>query len=77
MGRIYSVLRISEIMKDFISEIIGRVQTEIKDQAEAVTAGVNINSFDDYKQSIGTIQGLQLALDIVNEILTEDNEDNS
>ena len=77
MGRIYSVLRISKIMKDIISEIIGRVKTEIKDQSEAVTAGVNINSFDDYKQSIGTIQGLQLALDIVNEILTEDDEDNS
>lgn len=77
MGRINSVPRISKNMKDIIGEIIGRVQTEIKDQAEAVTAGVNINSFDDYKQSVGTIQGLQLALDIVNEILTEDDEDNS
>ena len=77
LGRINSVPRISEIMKDIIGEIIGRVKTEINDQAEAVTAGVNINSFDDYKQSIGTIQGLQLALDIVNEILTEDDEDNS
>ena len=77
MGRIDSVLRISKNMKDIISEIIGRVKTEIKDQAEAVTAGTNINSFDDYKQAVGTIQGLQLALDIVNEILTEDDEDNS
>ena len=64
-------------MKDIISEIIGRVKTEIKDQAEAVTAGTNINSFDDYKQIVGVIQGLQLTLDIVNEILTEDDEDNS
>ena len=64
-------------MKDIISEIIGRVKTEIKDQAEAVTAGTNINSFDDYKQIVGIIQGLQLTLDIVNEILTEDDEDNS
>ena len=77
MGRIDSVLRISENMKDIIGEIIGRVKTEIKDQAEAVPAGSNINSFDDYKQSVGTIQGLQLALDIINEILTEDDEDNS
>lgn len=77
MGRIDSVLRISKNMKDIIGEIIGRVKTEIKDQAEAVTAGSNINSFDDYKQSVGTIQGLQLALDIINEILTEDDEDNS
>jgi len=64
-------------MKDFISEIIGRVRTEIKDHAEAVTAGTNINTFDDYKQHIGVIQGLQLTLDIVNEILTEDEEDES
>jgi hypothetical protein len=77
LGRIYSAVRISKNMKDIISEIIGRVKAEIKDQAEAVTAGSNINSFDDYKQSVGTIQGLQLALDIVNEILTEDDEDNS
>jgi hypothetical protein len=61
-------------MKDFISEIIGRVRTEIENQAEAVTAGSNINSFDDYKQHIGFIQGLQMTLDIVNEILTENDE---
>jgi hypothetical protein len=64
-------------MKDIISEIIGRVQTEIKDQAEAVTAGSNINSFDDYKQYVGKIEGLKLCLLIINEILTENDEDNS
>ena len=64
-------------MKDIISEIIGRVQTEIKDQAEAVTAGSNINSFDDYRQYVGKIEGLKLSLLIINEILTENDEDNS
>ena len=62
-------------MKDFISEIISRVRSEIQSQAETVTAGSNINTFDDYKQHIGIIQGLQTALDIVNEILTEDEEE--
>jgi hypothetical protein len=62
-------------MKDFISEIIGRVKTELENQAEAVTAGVNINSFDDYKQHIGVIQGLELALEIIDEILTENDEE--
>jgi hypothetical protein len=62
-------------MKDFISEIIGRVKTEVENQAEAVTAGVNINSFDDYKQHIGVIQGLELALEIIDEILTENDEE--
>ena len=62
-------------MKDFISEIIGRVRTEIKSHADTVTAGHNINSFDDYKQYVGKIEGLQLALDIIDEILTEDDEE--
>ena len=64
-------------MKDIISEIIGRVRAEKQIQADTVTAGVNINSFDDFKQYVGKIEGLQIALDIINEILTEDDEQNS
>lgn len=75
MGRPCVALRISKSMRDFISTIIGRIKAEVNDQAEAVTAGSNINSFDDYKQHIGCIQGLQLALSIIDEILTEDDED--
>ena len=77
MGRIYSDPRISKNMKDFLSEIIGRVKTELEYQAEAVTAGTNVNSFEDYKHAIGKIEGLQLALGIIDEILTEDEEDKS
>lgn len=62
-------------MKDFISEIIRRVRSEIQDHAEAVTAGSNINTFDDYKQTIGKIEGLKLTLSIIDEILTEDDEE--
>jgi hypothetical protein len=62
-------------MKDIVSEIISRVRAELKIQADTVTAGMNVNSFDDYKQYIGKIEGLQAALDIVDEILTEDNEE--
>lgn len=62
-------------MKDFISEIIRRVRSEIDSQAETVTAGSNVNSFDDYKQYVGRIEGLRIALDIVDEILTEDDEE--
>ena len=75
MGRIYSPQRISKNMKDFISEIIGRVKTEIQIQADTVTAGTNVNSFDDYRQYVGKIEGLQIALAIIDEILTEDEED--
>ena len=62
-------------MKDFISEIISRVRSEIQVQAEAVTAGTNVVSFEDYKHHVGKIEGLKLALEIVDEILTEDEED--
>ena len=64
-------------MKDFISEIISRVRGEIESQAETVTAGTNVNSFDDYKQYIGKIEGLKTTLAIIDEILTEDQEDES
>ena len=62
-------------MRDILSEIISRVRAEKQKVAEAVTAGAVVNSFDDYKQYVGAIQGLQTALDIIDEILTEDDED--
>jgi hypothetical protein len=62
-------------MKDFISEIISRVSSEIQNQAETVTAGTNVNTFDDYKQYVGKIEGLKLTLEIINEILTENEEE--
>jgi hypothetical protein len=62
-------------MKDFISEIISRVSSEIQNQAETVTAGTNVNTFDDYKQYVGKIEGLKLTLAIINEILTENEEE--
>ena len=64
-------------MKDFLSEIIGRVKAEQKSIAESVTAGTNVNSFDDYQRLVGRHEGLMLTLQIINEILTEDEEDES
>jgi hypothetical protein len=62
-------------MKDFIREIIGRVKTEQNSIAETVTAGMNVNSFDDYQRLVGRHEGFKMVLDIINEILTEDEED--
>lgn len=62
-------------MRDFISEVIHRVNGEKKNLVEAVTAGTNVHTFDDYQKLIGQIEGLDLTLTIVNEILTEDDED--
>ena len=62
-------------MKDILNEIISRVRAEKQKVAEAVTAGSVIKSFEDYRQYVGAIQGLQTSLDIIDEILTEDDED--
>jgi hypothetical protein len=62
-------------MKDFISETIDRVRSEKKKLAEAVTAGTNVHTFEDYQRLIGVIEGLNLTLAIVDEILTEDEEE--
>jgi hypothetical protein len=64
-------------MKDILSEIISRVRAELKTQADTVTAGTNVNTFPDYRHYIGKIEGLQSALDIIDQILTEDDEENS
>jgi len=64
-------------MKDFISEIIGRVKAEQKSIADSVTAGFNVNSFEDYQRLVGRHEGLMLTLDIINQLLTEDDEDES
>ena len=62
-------------MKDFISEIIDRVRDQKAKLADAVTAGTNVHTFDDYQYLIGQIEGLKTTLDIVNEILTENEDD--
>ena len=63
-------------MKDFISEIIRRVRDEKINLADTVTAGTNVNSFEDYQYLIGKIDGLRLTLDVIDQILTEDEEEN-
>jgi hypothetical protein len=62
-------------MKDFISEIISRTRDEQAKLAETLTAGINVNSFDDYQRLVGRYEGFKAVLDIINEILREDEED--
>ena len=61
-------------MKDFISEIIGRVKTERSNLADTITAGMNVNTFDDYQRMVGRYEGLSQTLNLIEEILTEDEE---
>jgi hypothetical protein len=62
-------------MKDFISEIIARTREEQAKLAETLTAGSNVNSFDDYQRLVGRFEGFKAVQDIINEILREDEED--
>jgi len=62
-------------MKDFISEIISRTRDEQSKLAETLTAGSNVNSFDDYQRLVGRYEGFKAVQDIINEILREDEED--
>jgi hypothetical protein len=62
-------------MKDLISETIGRLKKADEQLTEAIASGANIHSFDIYQKLVGKKEGLQEALSIINEILTEDNSD--
>jgi hypothetical protein len=62
-------------MVDFLSEIINRVQTERSNLADNVTAGMNVNTFEDYQRLVGRYEGFTIVLDMINEILTEDDEE--
>jgi hypothetical protein len=62
-------------MKDFLSTIIARTRDEQTKLADTLTAGSNVNSFDDYQRLVGRYEGFKAVLDIINEILREDEED--
>jgi len=61
-------------MKDFISEIISRTRNEQAKLAETLTAGVNVNSFEDYQRLVGRFEGFKEVIGIIDEILREDEE---
>lgn len=62
-------------MKDLISMTIERLKSADKDLSEMLASGMNIHSFDTYQKYVGKREGLLEALAIINEILSEDNQD--
>ena len=75
MGRQAPNVCIIVSMKDFISEIISRTRDEQTKLADTLTAGNNVNTFEDYQRLVGRYEGFKQTLDIINEILREDEED--
>jgi hypothetical protein len=61
-------------MGDFISDIINRLKKADQTVAEALSSGSNIHNFDSYQRILGTREGLQQALAIIEDLLTEDDE---
>lgn len=66
---------INKDMKDIISEMIKRLKNADKDLTLAISSGVNVHDFASYQRLVGQKAGIQDALDIINEILSEDEED--
>ena len=61
-------------MRDIVSEIIRRVSDERKLVGDTITAGTGIGNFEQYQRMIGRAEGFSLALDVINDILSEDDE---
>ena len=59
---------------NYVEQIIALVQKRRTDISESLGDG-HASSFDSYKQLVGQRQGLQLALDIINDLLEEKDRD--
>jgi len=62
-------------MRDIVSEIIKRLKIADLDLTLAISSGVNVHDFASYQRLVGQKAGIQDALDTINAILSEDEED--
>jgi hypothetical protein len=62
---------------DIISNFISLVKETKKDIADTVAAGTNVTSFEVYQRLVGRSEGLQIALDLLDDIMTGDDEEES
>lgn len=62
-------------MKDLISELIERLKSADKELTQAIASGVNIHNFESYQRIVGKREGVLTSLDIINDLLSEDDED--
>lgn len=62
-------------MVDLISEILHRIKIAEKELTEAIASGVNVHSYDGYQKLVGKREGLSETLSIIEQILSEDEDD--
>lgn len=61
-------------MRDFTSEIMRRVNDAIRLLDSSLTTGKGVNNMERYQKLLGEREGLQKCLNIIDEILTENDE---
>jgi hypothetical protein len=59
----------------YVSDYIGAVEAEKRKISESLVNG-NAMTFDAYQRLVGQHQGLVKALDILNDLLREEDDDN-
>lgn len=64
-------------MNDIVGEILKRILISKQDIVDSVSTGRGVDSFDKYQKLVGKHEGLQLALDLINGILTENDKDDA
>jgi hypothetical protein len=64
-------------MRDPISELISRVNETKKSIADTVAAGLGVGTFEQYQRLVGRNEGLQISLDLLNDIMTESVDEES
>jgi hypothetical protein len=62
---------------DIISQFISLVKETKTNIADTVAAGTNVTSFEVYQRLVGRSEGLQIALDLLDDIMTGDDEEES
>lgn len=61
-------------MKDILSEILKRIKDADKHFAEGIASGMNIHDFPAYQRQVGNLEGIRRAQEIIETILSEDDE---
>jgi len=60
---------------DIISNYISLIKETKQNIADTVAAGHNVTSFETYQRLVGRAEGLTIALQILDDVMTGDDED--
>jgi hypothetical protein len=62
---------------DIISNFISLVKETKQEIADTVAAGHGVNSFENYQRLVGRNEGLQIALQLLDDVMTGDEQKES